>query len=127
MEILFIKPIYYVIYIIIFNSIVLVQLVKFVASSIAYPYSSSMFNKKMRANTNSRFGFEFRRCIERMTRMIKETTERQNHNMTASIIGGESYNEDLKSSFDSEASSSLSQKDIYMRLASNCELIDLYC
>jgi hypothetical protein len=47
--------------------------------------------------------------------------------MSASIIGGESWIDDLKSSFDSEASSSLSPKDIYMRLASNCELIDLYC
>ena len=62
-----------------------------------------------------------------MTRIIQETTERQNHEMTAMILDDGLDEETYRTSFDSEASTVLNPKDIYMRLASNVELIDIYC
>lgn len=48
--------------------------------------------------------------------------------MTAYILeDGDPDEEVIRNSFDSEASTVLNPKDIYMRLATNVELIDLYC
>jgi len=82
----------------------------------------------MRKDTNRRFGLEFSRCVDRMTRIISETTERQTHELTAFILDGEGedHQEVYRTSFDSEASTILNPKDIYLRLASNVELMDLY-
>ena len=70
-------PVYaWVIYVIIFNTVILILLGLTLTSSIAYPYSNRFFTKHLKRTTNQRFGMEFSRCVERMTRMIKETTER---------------------------------------------------
>lgn len=53
--------------------------------------------------------------------MIKETTERQNHDFSASIIAGK--DDDARSENDDSESGALNPKDIYMRVASNLELI----
>ena len=61
-----------------------------------------------------------------MMRMIKESHDRQNHEFTSSIFSGEKpplFNEQLSSQSRDEQ---LDPKDIYMRVASNCELIQLY-
>jgi hypothetical protein len=68
---------------------------------------------------------EFRRCVERMTRMINETYERQNHDQSSNIITGKMGAPALDNSEteqDSETGT-LNPKDIYMRVASNLELI----
>jgi hypothetical protein len=68
---------------------------------------------------------EFRRCVERMTRMINETYERQNHDHSSNIITGKMGAPTLDNSEteqDSETGT-LNPKDIYMRVASNLELI----
>jgi len=66
---------------------------------------------------------EFSRCVERMTRMIKETTEQQSFERASQILSGKENTEFM----DSENSSvTLDPKDIYMRVASNLELIQLY-
>jgi len=67
------------IYILIFNTVFLIFISKYIASSISYPYSNSFFSRSSRISTNARFGLEFRRCIEIMTRLIKETTESSNN------------------------------------------------
>jgi len=70
-------PIYaWGVYLLIFNTVALIFITKIFASSIAYPFSNTCFKRHLRNSTNLRFGLEFRRCIQRMTRMIKETTER---------------------------------------------------
>ena len=70
-------PIYaWAIYIVVFNTVALILLGKFLTSSIAYPYSNSFFTSHLKRTSNQRFGQEFSKCVERMTRMIKETTER---------------------------------------------------
>jgi hypothetical protein len=68
---------------------------------------------------------EFRRCVDRMTRMISETYERQNHDHSSNIITGKVGGAALDNSEteqDSETGT-LNPKDIYMRVASNLELI----
>lgn len=59
-----------------------------------------------------------------MTRMIRETCERQNHDFSSSIITGKMMGEETTEQ-DSEGGN-LNPKDIYMRVASNLELIQLY-
>ena len=57
--------------------------------------------------------------------MIQETIERPSHAFSVSILGEETQ-QDFADSFDSTMSVDLSPKDVYMRIASNLELIDLY-
>lgn len=99
---------------------------KLLTSSIAYPYSNSCFTRHLKRTTNQRFGLEFRRCVERMTRMIKETTERQNYDRASEIMAGKDDEDTETEIFDEENMSALGPKDIYMRVASNLELIELY-
>ena len=70
---------------------------------------------------------EFSRCVERMTRMIKETTERQNsQNQSNIMLGKDEDDSDEDMNEDENSLKNLSPKDIYMRVASNIELIELY-
>lgn len=66
----------WLLYILVFNTVMLVWIPKVLASSVAYPFSNSFVKRRQYSQSNTRFGLEFKRCIERMTRMIKETTER---------------------------------------------------
>lgn len=113
-------PVYsYAVYILIFNSVLLIVIVNLIASSIAYPFGNTCFNTHYKRTNNARFGVEFQRCLQRMMRMVKESYERQDHDLSSSIFSGaknENKTEDEK----------LDPKDIYMRVASNCELIELY-
>ena len=43
---------------------------QFLAGIVAYPYSSSFFNKSYQRQSNFRIGIEFVKCVERMTRLI---------------------------------------------------------
>ena len=62
-----------------------------------------------------------------MTRMIKETTERQNDDRSSQIMLGKGKDQDSDDDFgDEDSLKNLSPKDIYMRVASNIELIELY-
>ena len=99
----------------------------YIASTLAYPYSNSILIKRQRDQTNIRFGTEFRRCVERMTRMIKDMTERQTSERAGTIMEGKDDDETEIDLSDSKASLQfLSARDIYMRVAQNLELIDLY-
>jgi len=48
----------------------------YIVSTVAYPYSNSILVRNLTVNTNKRFGVEISRCVDRMTRMIKDMTER---------------------------------------------------
>jgi hypothetical protein len=79
----------------------------------------------MRRKQNSSFSLEFRRCVVQMTNMIQETTERPSNTFNVSILGDETVAE-IRDSFDSTMSVDLTPKDIYIRIAANLELIELY-
>jgi hypothetical protein len=57
--------------------------------------------------------------------MIRETCERQNHDFSSSIITGKMGGDDEISEVNDSTSEAgpLNPKDIYMRVASNLELI----
>ena len=62
-----------------------------------------------------------------MTRMIKETTERQSDDRASEILSGKDELNSNAEFLDSENSiNTLNPRDIYMRVASNLELIELY-
>lgn len=84
----------WLIYVWVFNSAMLLWIPTYLASSVAYPFSNSFVNRNQRIATNVRFGLEFRRCVERMTRMIKETTECQSNDFNSNIIQGKKLNGD---------------------------------
>lgn len=53
----------WLIYVLVFNSIMLLIGSKAVASSIAYPFGNSWFNSNFARQNNERFGLEFLRCL----------------------------------------------------------------
>jgi hypothetical protein len=117
----------WLLYVIVVNTTFLMIFGAYIASTLAYPYSNSILIKRQRDQTNIRFGTEFRRCVERMTRMIKDMTERQTSERAGTIMEGKDDDETEIDLSDSKASLQfLSARDIYMRVAQNLELIDLY-
>lgn len=108
----------WLLYVIVVNTTFLMIFGAYIASTLAYPYSNSILVKRLRDQTNVRFGTEFRRCVERMTRMIKDMTERQSSERAGTIMEGKDDDETEIDLSDSKASVQfLSSKDIYMRVA----------
>ena len=68
---------------------------------------------------------EFLRCIQRLMRMIQETYDRQNHELSSSIFSASNASR-AGETITEGGEEKLDPKDIYMRVASNCELIQLY-
>ena len=66
----------WILYIFVMNTVILIAIGKYVISSFSYPFSNCCFRGSMRKGYNRRFGLEFSRTVERMTRMIKDMTER---------------------------------------------------
>ena len=60
----------------------------YIVSTAAYPYSNSILVHRLTKQTNRRFGLEFSRCIDRMTRMIQDCTENQNSERASNIMEG---------------------------------------
>lgn len=109
----------WLVYVIIVNTTFLMIGGAYIFSTVAYPYSNSIMVRNLAVKTNKKFGLEFARCIDRMTRMIQEIQSSQHAENVSAIIEGR--DDDNKSS-----SYYLSEKDVYMRIAQNLELIELY-
>ena len=62
----------WLVYIIIFNTTILMVGGAYIVSTAAYPYSNSIIARNLTIDTNKRFGIEFSRCVDRMARMIKD-------------------------------------------------------
>lgn len=118
----------WLVYVLIVNTTFLMLFGAYIVSSVAYPYSNSIMVRNLTVNTNRKVGLEFSRCATRMTRMIKDMMERQNSDRASSIMEGK--DDELTYEDESIAASGtfayLSDKDIYMRVAQNLELIELY-
>jgi hypothetical protein len=65
----------WLVYVLIFNTTFLMVGGAYIVSTAAYPYSNSILVHRLTKQTNRRFGLEFSRCIDRMTRMIKDCTD----------------------------------------------------
>jgi len=66
----------WLVYVFILNTTLLMVGGAYIVSTASYPYSNSILVSRLTVNTNSKFGLEFGRCVDRMTRMIKDITER---------------------------------------------------
>ena len=58
-------------YILFFNGVILLTFGRYLASLIAYPYSSSFFRRNLERTTNEKFGEEFRRCVKRLVDIVE--------------------------------------------------------
>ena len=121
-----------------FNVLVVLIFGYILVGCIAYPYSNRIFSRSFRRQTNSRFGEEFIRCCLRIQRLINDMSETQTCEnagfiLLSEIINLEStaqYNEERLSEHDdlrlADTPIQLSNKEIYLRISSNLELIGLY-
>lgn len=58
------------------------------ATTLTYPYSNAFFGNQVLRNSNRRYAIEVRRCIDRMTMMIRDVVEQQSENNQGSVLGG---------------------------------------
>ena len=80
-------PLYdWAVYILVLNTSILMLMSRSVAGAISYPFSNSCFRTSMRNTNNARFSIEFRRSLDRMSEMIVEVMERQNHDASPAIF-----------------------------------------
>ena len=126
----------WLIYVIIVNTTFLMVMGAYLASTAAYPYSNSLLARNLTVQTNRRFGLEFIRCIDRMVLSIRDMCETQSHEKSGAIFADIDPRSSMQSLRSTEASYDLNDKntskqflsarDVYMRVAQNLELIDLY-
>lgn len=107
------------IYFFVVNTIVLLVFTKYLSGSISYPYSNRIFNKSQRLNTNTKFSLEFLRCVERTSVMIQDVLATEKKEISG-------YDDQSTTDIESNAEEILPPKELYCKLASNCELLDLY-
>lgn len=109
----------WLVYVLIVNTTFLMVFGAYIVSTVAYPYSNSMMVRNLTVNTNRRFGLEFSRCVDRMTRMVKDMAERGNSDRAGCIMEGK--DDELTFEETTAMSSSnfayLNERDIYMRVA----------
>lgn len=112
----------WLVYVIVVDTTILMVAGAYIVSTVAYPYSNSILVKNLSVSNNKRFGIDFARQIDRMVRMIRDTMETQNTENSANIMEGR---ED-SSGFKTTQFGFMTDQDIYMRVAANLELIELY-
>lgn len=110
------------VYVIVVDTTFLMVMGAYIVSTLAYPYSNSILVRNLSINNNRRFGLEFARQIDRMVRMIRDTVESQNSENSSNIMEGR---ED-SSGFKTTQYGFMTDQDIYMRVAANLELLELY-
>jgi hypothetical protein len=103
----------------------------YIASTAAYPYSNSILVRNLFIKTNRLFGLEFNRQIDRMIRSIQDVSTTQSADSMRAIYSETSSPlEESKKNIDLEDKKTnkqfMSARDIYMKVAQNLELIDLY-
>lgn len=110
------------VYVVILNTVTLIWVSKYLSGSIAYPYSNRIFNKSQRLNTNTKFSLEFLRCIENTVSMIQQCALAGN---SGELVGYQELSTtDVTAAAEEEEV--LPPKEMYVKLASNCELLELY-
>lgn len=116
----------WLVYVLITNTTFVMVGGAYIASTAAYPYSNSILVRNLTRTTNHRFGIEFARLVDRMSRMIKDMTESQNSEHASTIMEGTEDLRQIDMTDKKTTSTFLNARDIYMRVAQNLELIDLY-
>jgi uncharacterized membrane protein YjdF len=78
----------WLVYIFVLNTTFLMVGGEYIFSTVAYPYSNSLMVRNFNKNTNLKFGSEFSRCVDRMTRMISELVETKDFEKATAIMEG---------------------------------------
>lgn len=116
----------WLVYVLIFNTTFIMVGGAYIASTAAYPYSNSILVRNLQNTTNRRFGTEFARLIDRMSRMIKDMAETQNWERASQIMEGTEDQQEINMNDKKTTQRFMNARDIYMRVAQNLELIELY-
>ena len=64
-----------IMYYLVLNTLLLIGVGYCVVGCVTYPYSNGYFSKTHRRQTNQRFGVEFIKCCERISRLISDMSE----------------------------------------------------
>ena len=118
-----------VMYYVVFNTLLIVGLGYCIVGCVAYPFSASFFRNSHKRSTNQRFGTEFVKCTERVSRVLQDMIQMQSSENTSAILSAPLEDEILATEEVEQAANSvvqLNQKEIYSRVASNIELVSLY-
>ena len=92
------------VYVLVFNSIMLLVVIKYFIRAIPYPMSTFVYTNTINRSSNNKFAMNFRHSVERMTRMIKEISENQTDDITLlSIITGFQNEKKDSEQFNNEA------------------------
>ena len=75
-----------IMYYLVFNTLFLITVGYCLVGCITYPYSNNYFNKSHMRQTNKRFGSEFIKCTERVSRVIQDMIETQGISNTSAIL-----------------------------------------
>jgi len=122
-------------YYLVFNTLFVIGICYCLVGCVAYPYSTKLFSKNHMRQTNKRFGSEFIKCTERVSRVVQDMIETQGTANTSAILmapmevseeSGTNGDAMSRSTMASNATVQLNNKEIYTRVASNIELIGLY-
>ena len=107
----------WLIYVLIVNTTFIMVGGAYIASTADYPYSNSILVRNLTRTTNRRFGVEFAKLVDRMSRMIKDMTETQNSERSSNIMEGTEDMHEPDMNDKKTTSKFLNARDIYMRVA----------
>lgn len=122
-------------YYLVFNTLFIVGICYCLVGCVTYPYSNKQFSKSHMRQTNKRFGSEFIKCTERVSRVVQDMIETQGTaNTSAILMAPMESTENVGANVDALSNSTasinptiqLNNKEIYSRVSSNIELIGLY-
>lgn len=100
---------------------------KCIVSCISYPYSSRIFRRNLARSTNTRFGTEFIRSVNRLTDVVdKMSSEGDQEDPISAALISLTDMQNLQSIASENDLTALSAKEIYLRVAQNIELVALY-
>ena len=77
-----------IMYIVVFNTLMIIGVGYAVVGCVSYPYSNDFFNKTHFRQSNEKFGSEFIKCTERVVRIIQDMIETQSSRNSTQILCG---------------------------------------
>jgi hypothetical protein len=79
---------YFVMYLLVFNGLLLLCGGRYIASVMAYPYQSCFLSRHLARTTNQRMGEEFQRCVERLTDVMENMAVLSSDDTISNILLG---------------------------------------
>ena len=75
-----------IMYYLVFNTLFLIGIGYCLVGCVTYPFSNNYFSKSHKRTTNQRFGAEFIKCTERVSRVVQDMIDMQGTQNTSAIL-----------------------------------------